>query len=906
MDIHQYIEREYSIICANIRLAQHLKHQYSHKQLEKGLKSWETPDILTWNTWIRRCWNDLGIRHKGLELLLNQTQEVLLWQEVIKEQDDTDFLWHIPSVAGQAQSAWQIMREYRIPEFDDSEGLGRDHQIFRTWSRAFREQCRQNNWIDASSISERIGIDLAGELEMPNSGIVLVGFDVLTPQQEEFIRKLDEIGIEMIQFQEPEGPDAEIQVTQCNEVGGEIRSAAQWAKQKIQENPQAKIGILVPGLREHRQSIANTFEQVLSPGNLGYENENTPLPFIITLGRSLSDYPMIAVIFNLLALKPHALTLPEISNLLRTPFIRGYEEERASRALLDEKLRGKNQQIFTVSDIKYHVMRLDKKGSCLRQFARSFSGFCEYQQALPARSVPSGWSEHFANMLEKIGWPGERQFNSDEQQQNEAWGSVLERLASIHVVKSGVTRSEALSILRREAGEQGFQHHTPESPIQVMDPQGASAMRFDHVWMLGMNENNWPRPVVPNPFIPIRLQSKFGVLHSDTQLFLDWTERLQQKIIRSSPNVVFSYSRYEGDRPLLGSPLLPSQESCDIRSNLSETVAFQKVIFESGKMSDQIKEIPDFKAPSAENHTGGTSIFIDQSQCPFRSFAKHRLHSRDLEEPDIGLNPMQRGAMLHRLMQLFWQDVETHAELIGRTPDEHTELIKSLVDQEIQVMRQKLPSVFTPKFSSIEAARLKTVMTGWIELEEIRKPFRVRDLEFQVEQSLQGVNFRGRIDRIDELEDGSLVIIDYKTGLQSIGDWVPERPRDPQMPLYAVTLPGNIAVVILAIMKQGDGYGFRGLASRQDVFNSDDSNKGPVKKFENDPAIRKKFLLGDDAEDRTWGDLLDQWRHDVESLAIEFREGHAPVKPMNTYACQYCDQGPFCRIDEIRKKQECP
>ena len=899
MDIHQYIENEYSIICSNIRLVQYLKHQYPHKQLEKGLKSWETPDILPWKTWVRRCWSDLRVRHKGLELLLNPTQDVLLWQEVIEAQVDENFLWHIPSIAGQAQSAWQIMKEYRIPEFDDSEGLGMDHQMFRSWSRDFKERCRQKNWIDASSITERIGDGLVGKLELTNSGIVLAGFDVLTPQQEEFIRRLREIGVEVIQFQEPEGSDAEIQVVDCTDISEEIRFAAQWAKQKLQENSQAKIGILSPSLRDFRQQIVHVFEEVMSPGSLSYENKNMPLPFSITLGRSLLDYPMIAVIFNLLALKPHALTLPEISSLLRTPFIKGYEKEHASRALLDEKLRRRNQQVYTLSEIKYHVAKMGENGYPLKQFARSLRNFFEYQQTLPARSVPSDWSEYFSSMLEKIGWPGDRQLNSDEQQQNEAWRSVLEKLASIHVVKSEVTRSKAFSVLRRETGEQGFQHHTPESPIEVMDPQGAAAMRFDHVWMLGMNENTWPRPVTPNPFVPIRLQSRYGVLHADTKLFLDWTARLQQKIIRSSHNVVFSYSRFDEDRPLLESPLLPRQEYRDIKNSLSETTTYQQMIFKSA----EIEEIEDFKAPLAENHTGGTGIFADQSQCPFRAFAKHRIHSRDLEEPDIGLDSMQRGLILHRLMQLFWEDVKTQNELIKRTSEDNDELITSLIDQEIQERQKKLPSVFTPKFSDIEAARLKMVMTNWIEQEKVRNSFRVRDMEFLVEQSLQGINFRGRIDRIDELDDGSLVIIDYKTGVQSISDWAPKRPKEPQMPLYAVTLPGNIAAVLLAILKPGDDYGFRGLASREDVFDSADLNQKRVKKFENDPATRKKFLFGDDAEGKIWIDLLNQWRSEAEALAIEFREGHAPVKPMDNYVCQYCDQGPFCRIDEIRKKQ---
>ncbi|MCY4274016.1 MAG: exodeoxyribonuclease V subunit gamma [Gammaproteobacteria bacterium] len=898
MDIHQYIDNKYSIICANIRLTQYLKYQYSQKQLGKGLKSWETPDVLTWNAWVRRCWSDLRVRHKDLELLLNQTQEVLLWKEIIQKQYDKSFLWHIPSIARQAQSAWRIMKEYRIPEFSDTDGLGRDHQFFRTWSKVFKERCQQKNWIDLSSIPQHIGDYLLKEPELANSGIVLIGFDIFTPQQEELVHKLTEVGVEVIQFQEPEGPNAEIQIAKCMDISEEIRFSANWAKQKIQENSQAKIGILAPGLREHRQAIANTFEEVLSPGSLRYNQQNTSLPFSITLGRSLLDYPMIAVIFNLLALKPHTFTLSEISNLLRTPFIRGYEEERASRALLDERLRKKNQQVFTISDIKYHVAQMNQQGYSLNLFLRSFSNFCEYQQALSARDAPSSWSEHFSNMLEKIGWPGERQLNSDEQQQSEAWGSVLERLASIHVVKSGVKRSEAFSILRHEAGDQGFQHHTPESPIEIMDPQGATAMRFDHVWMLGMNENIWPRPVTPNPFIPIRLQSQYGVLHSDTQMFLEWTERLQNKIIRSSQNLIFSYSCFNDDRSLLGSPLLPKQEHCDINNSLLETRTYQQVIYQAGG----IEEIADFKAPSAENHTGGTSIFSDQSQCPFRSFAIHRLHSHDLEEPDIGLSPKQRGLMVHNLMQLFWEDVTSHEELVKRTPEAHAKLIALLVEREIREAQEKLPSVFTSQFRKVEFARLKSIMTSWIDIERARKPFWVRDLEFGVECTLQGVKFRGRVDRIDELNDGSLVIIDYKTGVQSISDWAPERPKDPQLPLYAVAMHGDIAVIVFAIMRQGSEFGFRGLASGSNIFNHDTSNRDRVKKFDHDMTTRKKFL-GDFAENKTWKDLLSQWRSDVEVLAEEFREGFASVQPMNKNVCQYCDQSLFCRIDEIRKNQ---
>ena len=899
VDIDEYIGKDYSIICANIRLAQFLKHRYAQQQLQNGLKSWETPDILPWASWIRRCWSDLRIRHKELELLLNSTQELLLWQQIINAQAPANFLWHIPSVAAQAQAAWQIKKQYRIPELSKTETAGKDAVAFRDWSQAFTEHCRRKNIIDAASVPERIGGDLISNLALPSKGILLAGFEGLAPQQEEFARQLRGIGMPVIQHQDTEARSAQVQVAECRDISEEIRWSAQWAKQIISEKPKAKIGILVPNLRELRPRIEQTFEEVLSPGCLNYGSEQRPPPFSISLGRPLLDYPMISIIFTILELKPRALPLASVSELLRTPFIKGCAKERASRALFDEKLRRRNQQVYDLDEIKYHAAQMGKRGQSLVVFVRCLTNLCKFRKQLPAQCAPSRWSECFSEMLEIAGWPGERELNSNEQQQNEAWGSILEKLASTHVVKPGIVRYEALSVLRRVADEQSFQQHTPEPPVEVMDPQGAAAMRFDHVWMLGMNENAWPSPAVPNPFLPIKLQIKHEVPHADSRLHLDWTEQLQQRILRSSPDAVLSFSLYEGDRPLLGSPLLPSGGRFESTCNLSEILSYPHLVFDSR----DIEDIEDSKAPPLDAFKGGTGLFGDQSQCPFRAFAKHRLHSRGLEDPDIGISPMQRGLMMHRLMQLFWDEVKTRDALEKRSDDENAQLIKSLVDQQIREQRTRMPTTFMPRFSKIEAQKMESAMITWMGQELARKPFRVRDNEFTVQATVEGIEFQGRVDRIDELEDGSLVIIDYKTGIPNINDWRSARPLDPQMPVYAVAIGGMTAAVVFAILKRGDSFGYTGLVRRENVFDSERRITGlrkQVKGFESDLSVREKFFF-DDAEYKTWEDLLDRWRENLEAIAIEFREGRAMVRPIKPSVCRWCDQTPFCRIHEVSK-----
>ena len=42
-----------------------------------------------------------------------------------------------------------------------------------------------------------------------------------------------------------------------------------------------------------------------------------------------------------------------------------------------------------------------------------------------------------------------------------------------------------------------------------------------------------------------------------------------------------------------------------------------------------------------------------------------------------------------------------------------------------------------------------------------------------------------RLDRLDRLNDGSLLVIDYKSGNVAIKSWELPRPDDVQLPLYA-------------------------------------------------------------------------------------------------------------------------
>ena len=155
---------------------------------------------------------------------------------------------------------------------------------------------------------------------------------------------------------------------------------------------------------------------------------------------------------------------------------------------------------------------------------------------------------------------------------------------------------------------------------------------------------------------------------------------------------------------------------------------------------------------------------------------------------------------------------------------------------------------------------------------------------------IEGIQGRVTIDRIDQLADGSLVVIDYKTG-QAIDtkNWASQRLTEPQLPIYALIHPhheGQVSGVVFAkvLMKKA---GFAGLTSHEKMLPSVSGLDGN--------AGRKLF-----PRERfpTWNDVLAHWRERICAVAREVKAGDAGVRFEDKKALQYCDIKPLLRMAE--------
>jgi RecB family exonuclease len=175
------------------------------------------------------------------------------------------------------------------------------------------------------------------------------------------------------------------------------------------------------------------------------------------------------------------------------------------------------------------------------------------------------------------------------------------------------------------------------------------------------------------------------------------------------------------------------------------------------------------------------------------------------------------------------------------------------------------------RFAAVELRRLKKVTAEWLEVEKAREPFEVVEPEKEREAEVGGVRFRLKLDRIDRLQDGSDVIVDYKTGFKTTTAWDGDRPDDPQLPLYSVVYGDRpLAGLAFGLVKAGE-MKFRGVAAHDGIVPG-----GQV--IEMEPRI-------------------EEWRGVMERLAADFRAGHAQADPKDVNkSCRYCALAGLCRI----------
>jgi RecB family exonuclease len=208
------------------------------------------------------------------------------------------------------------------------------------------------------------------------------------------------------------------------------------------------------------------------------------------------------------------------------------------------------------------------------------------------------------------------------------------------------------------------------------------------------------------------------------------------------------------------------------------------------------------------------------------------------------------------------------------------ERLRCAIDQALQPLRAVASPVMS-RLLDLEAQWLESRGCELLACDLARPAFRIESIEATHPVAIGGLRLDLRLDRVDRLDDGTLAVIDYKTGTAAEPkSWLDERPKLPQLPLYVEVLgAGNVSAVAFGRIRAGD-TAYAGLAS-------------DTVRFPGCAVPRKPY--------DSWAHLLDEWHRRLESLAREYHAGDARLAPDPKHACQHCPLPGLCRIGDTRR-----
>jgi probable DNA repair protein len=853
---------------AAVRLA------HTGAQLRSGRRVWSSPEVLPWTAWLQRGLDQA--RASGVEVprRLSAAEEWLLWREAVREACAAlPVLWPDALIDDVRRGA-ELLEDYGLePRVADTA----ETAVLLQACTHVRRRCRELAVLRSSSWRDCEPYLLA------TSPTRMAGFSALGPARR---RWLERCGIPILLGNvAPEEPAAVLEsVRSFEDPEREAEAAAQWCAAQLARDPQARLLLVVARLAEQRHRWVRALSQRLDYRSI-LEPEAVALDgaYAIEGGRPLNDYALIVCALRLIALYCGEADFPALSTVLRSPFIgdAGREWRLRIDVWLREQNFGAGERVALRSLLAPARSALGPEAGATLDALDAALAADETDEQPGSRATARLWAQRFAALLARCGWPGRAQ-GSSEQQVRMRFDELLGEFAALSLTPMPMESTEALELLQGLAGRIAFEPASDDVPVTLTAALEDPIVQYDGIWVAGLSAEAWPPAARPDPLVPVQLQHAAGVPTASPGGQLRLAENVLERWRRATPLLNLSWSRSDGDLRRDPSPLLPAIRAAaqdDARSDVRNAPPWELQSWLAAQ-APPLESWSDVHGPrwSARRLLpGGTRLLERQSQCPFRGFAQFRLRAEPLPEPTPGIDARLRGQILHRALELFWRATGDFETLRARSVDATLAQTRAAVASALAEAEVHVAGSLAPTMLQREGERARLLLQHLIDWELGREPFQILHLEWQQRCAIDDATLRLRLDRVDQLADGRLLVIDYKSGPARSFDATAARPEQPQLLVYALAA-GEETAAVLALYLAREGLKFRGIADR---------------------AGRVPGLRGAVENPSAWPGMLRDWRAQLQQLVREFLAGYAAVEPQPR-ACESCHLQAFCRVDPAR------
>ena len=812
------------------------------------------PRVYSADDWFSAFWNRTANRNIAPccnSALLSTQQELAVWRQVLgREQAYLSAL--STSLAGTCRDAYNKLLLYRM----DPEAV-RDYapgaQLLH-WAEAVDKDCERMGLRSHASAMAALAADMPPAVaELLPERVVLYGYAVSAeaetgPEPTPVLRAL-------FQHLPPEHFSILIAAVEAlpsatvHEAGtfeDELRTALRWAA-----DSEGQVQIVVPNLPRQSADVERICHEILGTCETEYR---------LGRGQNLAESALGQQIIGWFSLAEGQQSFERICQLLRSSLLFPNPATDDQQVLLHQQ-RGISEVRYSLEQEVCRRAAMDAVGlrslvAELREQAGAQQGLettllAHWQRGLtrltrmPEQALLGDWGRLF---YEQLGHLGLWQSSAIIDTQLAACIDWFEGLEVIEAVLPPAPVPLALALDWLSWSAESYTPapvHSGGGRIRIsgqLDPINSETARC---WIIGFTASSWPVSPQPNPLLPPGLQRHLGVPGAREQDGLDFSRHLLVRLAGEAGHLHLSYSPAQPDELPQSSPLLAHMHQSVFEPVVAATP--KRLVLETLQDSQGPPLLPDEQLA-----TDVIQALLLQLQNPCEAFLCARLGAAEPRLPEVLPGAMQLGVLAHSAM----------AELLprGSTSQTLAAIDATTVETCLRARARSYPypqTLMEPLIANVQAR----ILTWLAHEQALMRDFTVQSAEQILVGEIGGLSVRCRVDRIDEVAGGR-VLIDYKTGARQPvdwqGDWRERAPVSLQMPVYAALYQLLEAPV-------------RGLLLAQLV--------GPQE------AVLRGWLASEVAEE--FADGIDTWTVEsisdhllsmepqLEELASELRSGHA-------------------------------
>ncbi|MEM7492744.1 MAG: double-strand break repair protein AddB [Pseudomonadota bacterium] len=362
--------------------------------------------------------------------------------------------------------------------------------------------------------------------------------------------------------------------------------------------------------------------------------------------------------------------------------------------------------------------------------------------------------------------------------------TLLETLNDLAEPLGALPLTTHRDLLTQEATHTRLPSSVSHPRLAIYGPLEARLQAADHIILAGLNEGVWPAQPAPDMFLPRQFRQKIGLSDPDARIGLSAHDYAQ---LACAPKVTLLSAKRRQDAPAVASRWIWRLKTL-VSGALQDDAAIALGPDPAANPEDWLKALeqiehsplaaarPEPRPPVKARPTHFSVSRIETLiRDPYAVYCRYILGLYPLDRLNLPPDARVRGSAVHKALELF------EADDVSKS----TDAIVALLEDELRVGGEAEADIIALHEKRLETA--EAYLDWRRETAHLLEGSAITERKGEIAFKLgdQDYSLEGTADRIEKRADGTLAILDFKTG-RPPSELQVRAGLSPQMPLQGL------------------------------------------------------------------------------------------------------------------------